>query len=47
MRKLPTYQIFELTPRLLNDTILASKDDAHSRQVANFSLTDDQGVCEQ
>lgn len=39
-----TYEIFELSARLLDDAVLTTDDNRHATQVANFGAADDQGV---
>jgi len=39
-----TYEVFELTARLLDDAVLAADDDAHAAQVANLCAAYDERV---
>jgi hypothetical protein len=39
-----TYEVFELTARLLDDAVLAADDDAHAAQVTNLCTAYDERV---
>lgn len=39
-----TYKIFELSPSLLDDTVLTVENDTHTTQVTDFGSAHDQGI---
>ena len=39
-----THKVFELSPCLLHNTILATDDDAHPTEIADLGAADDEGV---